>query len=207
MRSVRILLLDADGVIQAPAPGWRDAVAALCGDAAKVDPFLEALFAAERPCLIGKGDFAAALEEILARWHSPVPVAEALALWTHIEPREDLLQVVDVLRGRGIRVGLATNQQAYRAAHMTRVLGYGDRFDELFFSCRLGHAKPGAAFFTSVLAALDAAGGEVLFVDDHPANVAAARKSGFNAEVYDPATGVKGMHTLLARHGLAGVGG
>ena len=49
-----------------------------------------------------------------------------------------------------------------------------------------------------------AQGTEVLFVDDHPANVAAARDSGFNAEIYDLATGVEGMRTLLARHGMAG---
>ncbi|MGE0622433.1 MAG: HAD family hydrolase [Pseudomonadales bacterium] len=206
MKPIRILLLDADGVIQAPVPGWRDAVAELCGDAGKVEPFLEALFAAERPCLTGDGDFAAALEGVLATWESPTSAEEALALWTRIEPQEDLLRLVDGLRGDGIRVGLATNQQAFRAEFMTQGLGYGERFDDLFFSWRLGHAKPGAGYFQAVLEALAADGSEVLFVDDHAANVAAARESGFNAEIYDLATGVQGMHTLLARYGLAGAG-
>lgn len=50
----------------------------------------------------------------------------------------------------------------------------------------------------------DADRAEVL-VDDQAANVAAARKSGFNAGIYDLATGVEGMRTLLARHDLAEV--
>lgn len=204
MTSVRILLLDADGVIQMPTAGWRDAVASLCADADRVEAFLEAVFAAERPCLTGDGDFPAALSDVLRRWDSPASLGEALDLWTRIEPREDLLRLVDSLRNAGIRVGLATNQQSVRAAYMIDALRYGERFDDLFFSCHLGHAKPGPGYFRAVLSSLDCPGSEVLFVDDHARNVAAARESGFNAEIYDLSTGVEGMRTLLAGHGIAG---
>jgi len=201
---VRCVLLDADGVVQTTTPGWRDAVASLSGSDEGAETFLKALFAAERPCLTGEGDFSAALSRVLAQFRSPASPEDALALWTRIAPSDDVLGIVDALRGAGVRVGLATNQQSFRAAHMTHALGYAERFDDLFFSCHLGHAKPDSAFFGAVLDALGSQAHEVLFVDDHPVNVAAARESGFNAEVYDLATGVGGMRTLLARHGLAG---
>jgi len=204
MTTVRVLLLDADGVIQSAVPGWLSSVASLCGDDKRTDAFLEDVFAAERPCLTGSGGFRVALAEVLERWGSAATVAEALALWTQIEPREDLLQLVRSLRETGIRVGLATNQQSFRATYMTDELGYGNRFDDLYFSCHLGHAKPSQNYFRAVLESLDCPAGDVLFVDDHARNVAAARESGFNAEIYDMSTGVEGMRTLLARYGIAG---
>jgi len=207
VKPIRTLLLDADGVVQTPVDGWRDSVASLCGDSSRVEAFLEEVFRAERPCLTSNADFATALGEVLERWGSVASVVDALELWMQIEPREDLLRLVDALRTAGIRVGLASNQQSVRAAYMADVLGYVDRFDDLLFSCRLGHAKPDTAYFRTVLDVLGVQGDQVLFIDDHAANVAAARNSGFNAEIYDSATGVGGMLSLLARHGISGIAG
>ncbi|MEV4134800.1 HAD-IA family hydrolase [Dactylosporangium sp. NPDC049742] len=48
------------------------------------------------------------------------------------------------------------------------------RFDHLFFSHRLRHRKPDPAAFTAVAAHLGAPSDEITFIDDSPANVAAA---------------------------------
>lgn len=202
---IRVLLLDADGVVQTTGPGWRAALAALCPDPAATDDFLADVFAAERPCLTGAVDFEPALGAVLERWRSTASTAEALAIWELIEPQAQLLALVDELRATGLRVSLATNQQHRRAGFMAHGLGYVERFDDLFFSCHLGCAKPGATYFETVRDALGVQAAQVLFVDDHEVNVAAARESGFNAEVYSLESGLDGMFALLGRHGIRSV--
>jgi putative hydrolase of the HAD superfamily len=203
---VEAVLFDADGVIQTTAQQFRSRLAALCGDEHRSEEFLEDLFAAERPCLTGEGDFNAALTDVLGRWNSRSSLEEALAIWQLIEPREDLLVIVDRLRSARVRTGLATNQQPERARYMTENLGYADRFDELLFSCAIGHAKPDPKYFDRVLEILDLEGDKVLFLDDHVRNVEVARGCGLRAEVYDQATGSGVMIQLLADHGLAVAG-
>jgi putative hydrolase of the HAD superfamily len=200
--SITTVLFDADGVIQTPAPGWLDRVADLSGHPVHREEFLSAVFAAERPALTGVVDFRLALGSVLERWGSPAVLEEAVSVWHLIEPQKAVLQQIAGLRMSGLRVALATNQQAERAAYMTDVLGYASLFDDLFYSCELGFAKPDPAFFGSALERLQQSGSSVLFVDDHPANVESARKAGLNASVYDLETGPDGLRALLGRHGL-----
>jgi len=202
MTRIEAVLFDADGVVQSTAPGWRAELAALCGDPGRAEEFLEDLFAAEKPCLTGHGEFSVVISDVLTRWGSTASVTDALRVWEMIEPHEDLLGIVDRLRARGFRVSLATNQQADRARFMAEELRYESRFDDLFFSCRIGHAKPSPMYFERLLGELALEGNQILFVDDHPGNVEAARQSGFNADVYTLDSGVEGMLELLNRFGL-----
>ena len=200
--AITTVLLDADGVVQTTASGWLEAVAALSGRTESHDAFLADVFAAEKPTLTGNGNFRPALAEVLARWQSPASVDEAIAVWQMIEPQTAVLEIADALRGNGLRVGLATNQQSERAAFMTQTLGYRARFDDLFYSCELGHAKPDSAYFAAVVERLGQPAAEVLFVDDNPGNVASAQAEGLHARVYDLETGRAGMVALLAEFGL-----
>jgi FMN phosphatase YigB (HAD superfamily) len=95
--------------------------------------------------------------------------------------------VIDVLdRHRGDRVlALFTNNGPLEEEALTR--RYPDifaRFDRLFFSHRLHHRKPDPAAFAAVASHLGASGEEIVFVDDGPANVAAAREAGWQAFPY-----------------------
>ena len=202
--SISTVLLDADGVVQTTSPGWLDELGRLCGDPASSEAFLEEVFAAEGPALTGSGHFRTALAEVLARWNSPVGVEEALRVWQMIEPQAGVLEEAGRLRRAGVRVSLATNQQAERAAFMSRTLGYEEMFDDLFYSFEIGHAKPSGAYFSAVLERLDRPGSEVLFVDDNAKNVAAARAVGLHARVYDLQTGRTGLTALLAEFGVGG---
>ncbi|HEX7034129.1 MAG TPA: HAD-IA family hydrolase [Pseudomonadales bacterium] len=200
--SIRAVLFDADGVVQRAAPGWRDALAALSPDPASADAFCAAVFAAERPCLTGAGDFRSALAEALETFGCGSDVEEALRVWTLIDPVDDVLAVARRLRARGLITGLATNQQSYRAAYMSERLGYRSAFDHLFYSCELGHAKPSAGFFRSALANLALPPSQVLFLDDHPDNVAAARQVGLCAEQFHADQGATALWSLLAARGV-----
>jgi putative hydrolase of the HAD superfamily len=201
---ISTVLLDADGVVQTTAPGWLDALGSLCGKQASRKAFLQDVFAAERPALIGAESFRPALAEVLERWGSPAGVEEAIRIWQMIEPQEIVLEEARCLRRSGVNVSLATNQQAERAAFMSKSLAYEERFDDLFYSCELGYAKPSEAYFGAALETLEQPPAQVLFVDDNAANVEAAQSVGLHARTYDLRTGREGFRALLAEFGLGG---
>ena len=62
---------------------------------------------------------------------------------------------------------------------------YGTLFDVLVFSNRVGITKPSPSIFKMALNALGVKPSEAVFIDDREKNVAAARKIGINACVYE----------------------
>lgn len=205
--SISAVLFDADGVVQAPPANWRASLAALCGNPEQAEDFLNDVFAAEKPCLTGAAEFAPALAAVLEQWRSGTPVADALRIWTHIEPSPEMLNLVGELRDSGTVVALATNQQSHRARFMSNDLDYGAYFDHLLYSCDLGHAKPSPEYFSTALKRVGIDPSEALFLDDHAANVSAARGCGLQAEIYHLAEGMGRIYEILAMYGLGGTNG
>jgi HAD superfamily hydrolase (TIGR01509 family) len=194
---IRTVLLDGDGVIQLQAPSFTSDIAALCGSALQTEAVVREVFEAERPALVGQGDFRQNLRQVLRRWGSGASVDEALRLWQNIQPNPEALALVEQIRPTGRTAALASNQQAQRAAYMRDVLGYGALFDELLFSCELGFAKPDGQYFAAALQKLSVQLGETLFVDDHLPNVLAARSCGINAEAFHLREGVERPRSTL----------
>jgi len=199
---IRTVLFDADGVLQRPAASLRAVLGGICGDPDRVDEFLSDIFDAEAACLTGRTEFTPLLAGVLERWKCDAPVSAALRALTLIEPDDAILALVQRVRSRGFRVGLATNQQPHRARYMLRELGYAEAFDHDFCSCHLGHAKPSETYFGEILKRLDSPPRAVLFLDDHDANVAAARAVGMCAETFELGAGPTGMLRLLHAHGV-----
>jgi len=202
MTSIRAVLLDADGVVQLAPPTWRASLESLCEDPERTDDFLADVFAVEKSCLTGAADFEPALAAVLRKWRSNVRVEDALHIWTQIEPSPDILALARAIRSSGIAVALATNQQAYRASFMTNALGYMDYFDQLLYSCELGHSKPSPEYFSSALARLEVGPTQALFIDDHEVNTTAARDHGLRAEVYHLSEGLGRLHEILIGYGI-----
>lgn len=196
------ILFDADGVLQQPPPDWQRTLARMAGAEARQDAFLADVFAAEAPCLRGQADFRSELSAVLQRWHSPCSVDEALTIWTDVQVDHAALALVDALRARKLRCYLTTNQNPVRAAHMSANLQYATRFDGEFYSCRLGHAKPSRAYFEAVLEAIVLPPSRVVFIDDHPDNVAAAREVGLQAAVFDGTGGADMLRANLQAFGI-----
>jgi HAD superfamily hydrolase (TIGR01509 family) len=201
-RGIVAILFDADGVLQQSADGWREQVAALCPDPERSAEFVIDVFAAERPCLVGAGDFREAIASILRRYGSATDADAALRLWWQITPHRALLDLVRSLRDGGMRVALASNQHAQRARYMSQQLDYASAFDHTFFSCDIGYAKPDRRYFGEVAQQLGAAPRQLLFIDDLEANVDAARSSGLRAEVFNVRDGVEAMQRLLRAYEL-----
>lgn len=200
MRAVTAVLFDADGVVQRPTSDWWSRLSSLVpGDG---EAFVADLMAAEKPCLVGKGDFRDALADVLRRWNSTASVDEALEPWSWFAAEPEVVSLIGTLRSAGVGCHLATNQQAYRRAIMQDERGYGEWFDQTFYSCDLGLAKPDPAYFRSILATLGLPASSVLFIDDNVANVAAASSVGLQASHYDLSAGVPALASVLRRYGL-----
>ncbi|MEU4607938.1 HAD-IA family hydrolase [Kribbella sp. NPDC023972] len=198
---ISAVLFDADGVIQRPTIDWWSRLTSFvpAGDG---DAFVADLMQAEKPSLVGKGDFRDAVAEVLRRWNSPVPLEDALEPWHWFAAEPAAVSLIAALRADGVDCHLATNQHAYRRAIMQDERGYGEWFDQTFYSCDLGLAKPDPAYFRAILGALEVPASSVLFIDDNESNVAGARSVGLHAEVYDLESGVDELIALLRRYEL-----
>jgi putative hydrolase of the HAD superfamily len=199
--AIRLLLLDADGVVQRAGTSSYAVLATLVA-AEDRDCFLAEVFAAEAPCLTGRADFIEALRPVVERWRLARSAAELAALWRDIVVDASVLEEVRKLRARGTDCALATNQQHYRAHHMVDVLGLQRHFDALYFSCELGFAKPHPMFFETVLLRHGVPAQHALFIDDREENVRAARACGLAAEHFPEHGGVAALRPLLAKNGL-----
>lgn len=63
-------------------------------------------------------------------------------------------------------------------------IGISDFFDQAFISSSMKMMKPDSAIFNEAIRRIGLKAEELLFIDDSPVNVEAARKSGMNAILY-----------------------
>lgn len=128
---------------------------------------------------------------VAARWKAISPELPELdelvpwldAFWERrtlelLAPVGDLVGLFGGLRGRGLRLGVATNDTE-KAAHATlRRLGIADRMD-FVAGYDSGHgAKPAPGMILAFCAAMALDPAEVVMVGDSPADLAAGRAAG-----------------------------
>lgn len=184
-------------MVQRTPADWQSKLAALSPNQDS-NALLEAIFAAERPSLRGSGDFANALNTVLKEFESKATLEEALSLWTHIEPVEEIFRLLPAV---SVPVCLASNQQSHRAQYMRYKLNYEERFHHLFLSCDLGFCKPDREYFQAIVDHLGMASESLLFIDDHQSNVDAARESGLQAERFHVDEGFDKLKGVLEHYG------
>ncbi len=102
--------------------------------------------------------------------------------WSH--PNLDTLDVLEDLDARGEQLALLSNMPAAMVSHLSHA-PWTRLFRHLFFSSSLRLVKPSPAVFEQVLAELAVDAGQVTFVDDAPANIAAARALGIDARLFE----------------------
>ncbi|WP_329423528.1 HAD-IA family hydrolase [Streptosporangium sp. NBC_01495] len=106
--------------------------------------------------------------------------AADVASWFHLNP-ETLRAIEDLAGHHGL--ALLSNAPEPLAAAIDAA-PWAAAFTHRFYSCRLTLAKPDPAIFEEVLRHLDAAPGDVTFLDDRAVNVRAAAALGINALLY-----------------------
>jgi len=96
----------------------------------------------------------------------------------------ELVACIDRLRAHGLRVGLLSNF----SADLRIMLAQQDllrRFDAFAISAEIGIMKPDAAAYQAVLAMMQMEAPTCVFIDDVPANVAAAQAVGLHGIVFE----------------------
>ncbi len=96
-------------------------------------------------------------------------------------PNEAVVDAIDEHRGDRVLAVFTNNGPLEEEVLVRRYPDVFARFDHLFFSHRLRRRKPDPAAFVAVAGHLGASGEEIIFVDDGPANVAAAHRAGWCA--------------------------
>jgi putative hydrolase of the HAD superfamily len=118
------------------------------------------------------------------------------ASWLTLQP--GTVNLITELAAAGHRLALLSNAPADVAEAVQR-LPLARHFEHLVFSCALKSAKPDPECFRATLALLDAAPGDVVFLDDRMANVAGAAVLGIRSL---PFTDAPAARADLARHGI-----
>jgi FMN phosphatase YigB (HAD superfamily) len=96
-------------------------------------------------------------------------MADCMTVVPYVELYPDTLEVLSVLRRRGFRTGIVSNNafpiilESYLASHGQRHL-----FDVVIVSGNVGYVKPGKSIFRETLRQLNAQADETLFIGDDP---------------------------------------
>ena len=194
--AVKALVLDVDGVL-VRAGVFADVLERDHGlDRAATSGFFHGPF---KDCVLGRTDLKDAISPFLNDWGWSGSVDDCLRVWFEADStvNDEVLGLVASVRAKGLPCYVASTQESHRAAYLEKVLGFGDAFDGLFFSCRVGACKPERAFYDHVRSTIGVEAQEVLFFDDHDPNVEGARGCGWNAELYRWGDD---MRSLLSRY-------
>ena len=113
-------------------------------------------------------------------------------------PHPAVIEVLDRHGGDRVRALFTNNGPLEELALTRRYPDVVARFDDLFFSYRLGHRKPDPAAFATVAGHLGASPEEIVFIDDSPVHVAAAREAGWHGIQYHGVTRLRHDLGLLS---------
>lgn len=154
----------------------------------KVSPFFMGEF---QSCLLGKADLKDVIEPYLAEWGWKGSVDDFLQFWFKSEHKidEEVLNIVKHLKKSAL-VFIATNQEKHRTSYLSKEMGFGEVFERIYPSAKIGCLKESPNFFHLMVEDIqehfssDVKHNEILFFDDTEKNVKAAEKAGLNAYLY-----------------------
>ncbi|MFF5966467.1 HAD-IA family hydrolase [Streptomyces collinus] len=116
--------------------------------------------------------------------------------WATLE--SDAAALLARLADRGTPLGILSNAPGSLARAVRRA-SWSARFETLVFSSDVGLMKPDPLVYRAADERLGRSPSEVVFFDDRPENVAAARAHGWRAHVW---TGGEAAAAVLAREGV-----
>jgi len=189
---IREVLFDVDGVIvKSREKYFSQRLAEKQGlTLEEVMPFFKGDY---QLCTIGKADLKEVLPKYLASWKWTDSIESLLEFWFSEERELDakVIQVVDRLRSRGIKVGLVTDNEEYRGRYLLDEVGLGQKFDDIFISCRMGVKKSNPEFFNKVIQTTGLKPEEIQFWDDDQKNVDVAKLVGIDGRLFTNSTDIR----------------
>jgi putative hydrolase of the HAD superfamily len=183
LATVSDMLFDVDGVLVHPFR-FRTFLGSHYGITAQMtSAFFSGPF---RACVTGQAELAEVLPPYLSQWGWQSTTSDFIATWMREDAAADhsMRELVGKVRNLGFRCHVASVQERNRADYLRHTMGFQDAFDETFFSCDLGAAKPDPAFYTRIQKKLGKAPRQLMLIDDSLACVEAALAAGWQAFHY-----------------------
>jgi putative hydrolase of the HAD superfamily len=115
--------------------------------------------------------------------HDVDPVDFLVRLAREDVQREEVVERARAIRNRGVRTALVTNNVVEFGEGWRSLVPVDELFEVVVDSCHAGVRKPDPRIFGLALDALGVAAERSVFLDDHPANVAAAEALGMRGIV------------------------
>jgi len=180
---IEAVLFDVDGVLVHSGKFGAQMARELGLSRDAMDAFWHGPFAS---CSLGAADLKEQIAPFLRDWGYRGSAEDCLRAWFEADStlNHDALDAVQRLRARGLPCHVVSTQERYRAEYLEGPMGLAQRFDKLFFSCRLGVKKPQPELYQRVTTELGLAPASLLLVDDQQANIDAAHAAGWQAELY-----------------------
>ena len=120
------------------------------------------------------------------------------AMKTALGTKATMFALVDELKKQQIPVGLLSNVNE-RSARFIRSFGFYSPFDPCLLSCELGMEKPNPKIFQILVEKMQLSPHDIVFIDDLPENIAAAKKVGIDAILFKSS---KQIRKALEKRGL-----
>lgn len=202
MPDLRALLIDLDGVIRHWDPEnatHAEAEAGLPPGAIRRAAFSPELLTPAITGRVSDEQWRQAVQDRLRGEYPAADAALAVRLWSEPCGRVDgaALALITQCRAKA-RAILVTNATTRLSRDLAR-LGLGSAFDSVVNSSEVGSAKPDQTIFTEALRRAGVAAEAALFVDDSPANVAAASALGLHGHLH---AGADDLRRTLHDHRL-----
>ncbi|MGW0503680.1 HAD family hydrolase [Micromonospora sp. NPDC003241] len=197
------LLLDFDGVLRRFDPAVAAGVEREYGLTEGVLGEIAEQWELLQPVLTGRvshAEWVSSVADALAdSAGGPQRARAAVEQWQRyrgeVEPA--VLDFVREMRGRGIRVGLATNATDLLDEDLA-TLGLVGELDVVVNSSVVGVHKPAREYFQAACEALETAPGRVLFVDDEDRAISGARVAGLSAHRWSGPEDLRYLRAALA---------
>lgn len=177
---IKTIIFDLDGMVHLAQGYFSVQVAKQYGIGEEV---ISEFFRNEfKLCLTGKADLKQELKPYLEKWNFPKTVEEFMKIWFEYgEFDNDIMEYVKVLKQKGFKCILVTNNEKYRIQSYEKELSV---FDKVLASCNTGVTKPSIEMFDLALKESNCQKDEVLFCDDKQKFIDAANEYGFKTHLY-----------------------
>jgi putative hydrolase of the HAD superfamily len=103
------------------------------------------------------------------------------AVPAELQPMPETVMLLERLQSAGRPLHFLSNMPHPYADHLEREHAFVSRFESGVFSARVGWIKPEAEIYAVAARRFGAQPSQLLFIDDMPDNVAAARRAGWQA--------------------------
>lgn len=95
-----------------------------------------------------------------------------------VDPKPQLLETLETIKARGIKIGLATATPEQRARKYLRMVGAEAYFDDVTCADMVSHGKPQPDIYLLACERIETAPEETLAVEDSPTGIRAAHAAG-----------------------------